>query len=85
MSCFEVVEFHNGRYRIALKNLDMAKVEDPPLTTPTSYSMPLRGNKVVSESCLFIPATRPMAEQWVRESIERIERNLAYYAPRVLR
>lgn len=78
MSCFEVAEFHSGWYRITLKNLDMAKIEEPPATAPSSYSMPMRREKVVSESRLFIPATRPMVEQWIQESIVRMARSLAY-------
>jgi hypothetical protein len=78
MSCFEVAEFHSGWYRITLKNLDMAKIEEPPATAPSSYSMPMRREKVVSESRLFVPATRPMVEQWIQESIVRMARSLAY-------
>ena len=78
MSCFEVAAFGSGWYRITLKNLDMAKIEEPPATTPSSYSMPMRREKVVSESRLFIPATRPMVEQWIQESIVRMARSLAY-------
>ncbi|MBI6668846.1 hypothetical protein B1F73_10005 [Pseudomonas syringae] len=78
MSCFEVAAFNSGWYRITLKNLDMAKIEEPPSTASNSYTMPMRREKVVSESRLFIPATRPMVEQWTQESIVRMARSLAY-------
>lgn len=78
LSCFEMAAFGSGWYSITLRNLEMAKIEEPPATTPTSYSMPMRREKAVSESYLFIPATRPMAEQWVQEGIARMARNLAY-------
>lgn len=78
MSCFEVSGFNSGWYRITLKNLDMAKIEEPPATAPSSYSMPMRREKLVSESRLFIPATRPIVEQWIQESIVRMARSLAY-------
>ncbi|KPW17114.1 Uncharacterized protein ALO83_03115 [Pseudomonas cannabina pv. alisalensis] len=78
LSCFEVAAFGSGWYRITLKNLDMAKVEEPPVTAPTSYSMPMQREKTVSESHLFIPATRAMSEQWVQEAIARMARSLTY-------
>lgn len=78
LSCFEVASFDSGWYRIALKNLTMAKIEEPPAIAPSSYSMPMRRQEVVSESRLFIPATRPMAEQWAQESIVRMARSLDY-------
>lgn len=78
MSCFEVAGFNSGWYRITLKNLDMAKIEEPPATAPSSYSMPMRREKLVSESRLLIPATRPIVEQWIQESIVRMARSLAY-------
>ena len=75
---FEVSGFNSGWYRITLKNLDMAKIEEPPATAPSSYSMPMRREKLVSESRLLIPATRPIVEQWIQESIVRMARSLAY-------
>lgn len=78
LSCFEVSGFGSGWYRITLKNLNMAKVEEPPATAPSSYSMPMQRDKSVSESRLFIPATRPTVEQWIQESITRMARSLAY-------
>lgn len=78
LSCFEVAAFKSGWYGLTLKNLDMAKIEEPPATAPTSYSMPMRSEKTVSESRLFIPATRPVVEQWTQESIVRMARSLAY-------
>lgn len=78
MSCFEVAAFNSGWYRVTLKNLDMAKIEEPPATAPSSYTMPMRHEKLVSESRLFIPATPPMVEHWIQESIVRMARSLAY-------
>ncbi|AWM92286.1 hypothetical protein DJ564_16365 [Pseudomonas sp. 31-12] len=78
LSCFQVAVFGSGWYRITLKNLEMAKLEEPPATMPTSYSMPMHREKEVSESGLFIPATHPIAEQWVQESVARMARSLSY-------
>lgn len=78
LSCFQVAAFGSGWYRITLKNLEMAKLEEAPATMPTSYSMPIHREKAVSESRLFIPATQPMAELWVQESITRMARSLAF-------
>ncbi|WP_426203954.1 DUF4062 domain-containing protein [Pseudomonas sp. TWP3-1] len=78
LSCFQVAAFGSGWYRITLRNLEMAKIEEPPATMPTSYSMPMHRDKAVSESRLFIPATPAMAEQWVQDSITRMARSLTY-------
>lgn len=78
MSCFEVAAFNSGWYRVTLKNLDMAKIEEPPATAPSRHTMPMRHEKLVSESRLFIPATPPMVEHWIQESIVRMARSLAY-------
>ncbi|KPX31517.1 hypothetical protein ALO70_200152 [Pseudomonas amygdali pv. eriobotryae] len=41
--------FNSGWYRITLKNLEMAKIEEPPATASNSYTMPMRREKFVSE------------------------------------
>ncbi|WP_240994767.1 hypothetical protein [Pseudomonas viridiflava] len=78
MSCFEVAAFNSGWYRVTLKNLDTAKIEQPPAIAPSSYTMPMRHEKLVSESRIFITATPPMVEHWIQESIVRMARSLAY-------
>lgn len=77
-ACFQVATEGSGWYRIGLKNLDMAKIEEPPAQAPRSYTMPMRRDKAVYESQLFIPATRPAFERWAQESIARMARSLEY-------
>lgn len=78
LSCFDVASFGSGWYRVALKNLRMAKMEEPPATAPSSYLLPMRRDEGISESRLFIPAPRAMVEQWAEERIARMARSLAY-------
>jgi hypothetical protein len=77
-ACFQVATEGSGWYRIGLKNLDMAKIEEPPAQALRSYTMPMRREKSVCESQLFIPATRPVFEHWAQESITRMARSLDY-------
>ena len=77
-ACSEIVSCGSGWYRVGLKNLNMAKIEEPPAIAPNSYTMPMRREKDVAESRLFIPATRAVTEQWLQESISRMARALEY-------
>jgi hypothetical protein len=77
-ACFQVATEGSGWYRIGLKNLDMAKTEEAPAQALRSYTMPMRRDKTVYESQLFIPATRPTFERWAQESIARIARALQF-------
>lgn len=77
-ACFEVATGGSGWYRIGLSNLEMAKIEEPPTQALQSYSMPMRRDKTVYETQLFIPATTPAFERWAQESVIRMARSLEY-------